>query len=224
MSPTFRSKSLFRMTATVGAIALCQSQAHAETEVSVYSGYQTSPHSEVELVDHANFGTTKFTAGWLGKSFALPPYYGIRATRWNGNWGWGAEFTHSKVYADAETLSKSGFEHLEMTDGVNILTVNAMYRWDTALHNLTPYVGGGVGVAVPHFEATSNSDKTANYQMTGPALRLTAGASYKMNERWSVFGEYQGTYSRNEADFDQGGVLKTNLITNALNIGVSFGF
>ena len=224
MSLSACSKSLVRTAALAGAIALTQSQAHAETELSFYTGYQTSPHSGVDLFNHPDFGTTSFTAGWKGKSFANPPYYGIRATRWNGKWGWGAEFTHSKVYADDATLAASGFDHLEMTDGVNILTVNAMYRWTSDARKLTPYAGGGLGIAIPHFEATSASDTTAGYQVTGPALRLTLGASYKLNERWSVFGEYQGTYSRHEADFDAGGTFKTNLITNALNIGVGFSF
>ena len=40
----------------------------------------------------------------------------------------------------------------------------------------------------------------------------------------SLFGEYKFTYSQSEADFNGGGTLNTDIITNALNVGVSFSF
>ena len=55
-------------------------------------------------------------------------------------------------------------------------------------------------------------------------MRWTAGASYDLNDQWAVFGEYQGTYSMNQIDLDSGGSLETDIITNALNLGVSFSF
>ena len=39
-----------------------------------------------------------------------------------------------------------------------------------------------------------------------------------------VFGEYKGTYSVNEADLTNGGTLKSDIVTNAINVGVSFSF
>ena len=36
--------------------------------------------------------------------------------------------------------------------------------------------------------------------------------------------EYKGTYSKNDVDLDGGGNLETNIVTNALNLGVSFNF
>ena len=55
-------------------------------------------------------------------------------------------------------------------------------------------------------------------------MRLLAGASYPINDRWSVYGEYQFTYSWNEADLDGGGSLNTDIKTNALNVGLSLKF
>ena len=71
---------------------------------------------------------------------------------------------------------------------------------------------------------TENGNRTYGYQYTGPALRLSAGASYDLNDRWAVFGEYQFTISDNEADLEGGGKLNTRLISNAVNVGVSFRF
>ncbi|EEX16595.1 lipid A oxidase [Citreicella sp. SE45] len=79
---------------------------------------------------------------------------------------------------------------------------------------------------MPHVEVatTGGSDDTFEYQYTGPAVRLLAGASYPINDRWSVYGEYQFTYSWNEADLDGGGSLNTDIKTNALNVGLSLKF
>jgi len=142
---------------------------------------------------------------WEGKSFAAPPYYGIRATVWSSTeFGYGLDFAHNKIYP--KTLP-DGYQTLEFTDGLNTLTVNAYRRWENGIGDFTPYVGGGMG-----------------YQVTGPAATLVAGASYPINDEWSVFGEYKGTYTQNTADLDTGGTVSTDVVTNALNLGISFRF
>jgi len=90
---------------------------------------------------------------------------------------------------------------------------------------LTPYVGAGVGVAVPHVEVQPVGQvQTFGYQLTGPAVQLVAGASLPLSDRWSAFGEWKGTWSHHKADLDSGGTLTTNIITNALNLGVTYHF
>lgn len=210
--------------------ALCALPAAAAAEglqFSVYGGLQSAPHSSSSVNGDAVLGDIDFSAGWEGRSTDAPPYYGLRATWWQTErLGFGLDVNHTKVYADDETLADTGFEHLEFSDGLNIVTVNAYYRWPGALGGLTPYVGGGVGVAVPHVELRDDDtgSDTAEYQLTGPAATVIAGVEYPISETWSVFGEYKGTYSRNEADLDSGGTLETDIVTNALNVGVSFNF
>jgi lipid A oxidase len=151
----------------------------------------------------------------------------MRATRWNSNnWGWGAEFTHAKVYADDESRTKGGYDRFEFTDGLNIITVNGMRRWPSAWgEKITPYAGGGIGFAMPHVDITATGGShTFGYQITGPAMRLMAGVSYQLNERWAAFTEYQGTFSMNKVELDNGGSFETNVITNAINLGVSYTF
>ncbi|QHQ35975.1 outer membrane protein [Algicella marina] len=196
----------------------------AEYEINLYTGLQESPHSEVSGTDET--GTPfDFTAGWNGNSFEAPPYYGARVTRWqDNNWGFGLEFTHAKVYADDETLADSGFSVLEFTDGINIVTVNASRRFELS-ERWSAHAGLGLGVSVPHVEVTTpGGAETYEYQLTGPAVRWFAGASYSLTERWSVYGEYGGTYSVNNADLEGGGSLDTNILTNAVNVGVGFSF
>lgn len=199
--------------------------AYAEMEVSVYTGWQTAPHSRISG-DYPGGGEYDELIGWEGKSFEMPPYYGVRGTWWrNDKFGFGLEFTHSKVYAPDDEREAAGFDSLELTDGLNIVTVNAYRRWQDQWSGLTPYVGGGLGLAIPHVDIeTTDGDKTFGYQVTGPAIKLIAGASYDLNDRYAVFGEYQFTRSWNEADLDGGGTFESNINTNAINVGLSYKF
>ncbi|WP_375175878.1 outer membrane protein [Pseudooceanicola sp.] len=211
----------------LATVILGAQPAAAEFELGVYTGYQTSPHSRVTGTRGASSGSTPFDnlIGWQGKSFSMPPYYGVRATWWRPNdIGFGIEFSHEKAYAPGAEMP-AGFTRLEFTDGHNIITANVSKRWtDKWGVGVTPYVSGGLGIALPHVDVTEGTNRTFGYQLTGPAARLTAGASYKLNENWSIFGEYQFTWSDNTADLAGGGSLSTRIITNAVNVGVGFTF
>lgn len=207
------------------SLLLLAAPARAQVELSFYGGWQGAPNSGVTIAGDAAIPDTDVTAGWEGRPFEAPPQYGIRATWWTqGGLGFGVELNHAKVYADAETLAETGLDRLEFSDGLNILTVNGMRRWPGAFGMATPYLGAGVGVAVPRVEVVGEGSETFEYQITGPAVSWMAGASVPITDRWSVFGEYKGTFSRNEADLAGGGTLETDVVTNAVNLGVSFSF
>ncbi|WP_068118365.1 outer membrane protein [Tropicimonas marinistellae] len=208
-----------------GAAVVLALPASAEVELSFYTGYQDAPHSRVKGNDGDE--DFNFLVDWEGKSAAMPPYYGFRATWWRSErLGYGLEFNHAKVYASDADREDQGFADLELTDGLNLFTANVFYRWpgQWATGRLTPYVGGGIGVSVPHVDVERGDSDTFEYQFTGPAVILVAGASWAINENWSVFGEYKGSYSSNDIELDNGGEMETDVITNALNIGVSYSF
>ena len=207
------------------ALLVPAAPAAAEVELSFYLGAQSAPHSRVDVDGDSIISDDDFLVAWEGRSFEMPPYYGFRATWWRTDrFGFGPDFTHSKVYASDDDLAENGYDDLEFTDGLNILTLNAYYRWPMALGQVTPYVGAGLGVAVPHVDVEKDGSDTFGYQLTGPAATIIAGASYPVSDRMSVFGEYKGTYSQNEAELDSGGTLSSDIVTNALNVGVSFAF
>jgi len=198
--------------------------AFAEVELSFYGGVQQANSSTVTFAGDPVIADGSFTLDWEGRSFEAPPYYGLRATYWRSpEFGYGLDFTHNKIYPTDDSLP-AGITRLEMTDGLNTLTFNAYRRWNGAFGDLSPYLGGGLGVSIPHVEVTSGASETAGYQLTGAAATWIAGASYPINDEWSVFGEYKGTYSQNVGDLDTGGTVETDIVTNALNLGVSFNF
>lgn len=198
--------------------------ASAEVELSFYGGIQGALSSDVTIADDDAIAESSFELDWEGRSFEAPPYYGIRVTNWQSpSFGYGIDFTHNKVYPENDVLP-DGFRRLEFTDGLNTLTVNGYYRWQDTFAGITPYVGGGVGLSIPHVEVITENSRTLGYQVTGPAATWIAGASMPINDKWSVFGEYKGTYTVNEGDLDTGGTVSTDIFTNALNVGVSFNF
>lgn len=211
---------------STGVMVALAAPVAAETELSFYLGWQTLPHSRISGDLPNGAGSYDELVGWEGKPFSMPPYYGARATWWRSETlGFGVEYTHTKAYADDATKSALGFSRLEFTDGHNVLTANVMRRWPDQWGRLTPYVGGGIGIAFPHVDADhASGSRTYGFQTTGPAARLLAGVSYPINDRFSVFGEYQFTYSANEGTFDDGGTFETDIKTNALNVGISFNF
>jgi lipid A oxidase len=212
------------------ALALCTCHilapafAFAEVELSFYGGVQSAPSSDISIRGDDVITNDNFTQGWEGRSSDAPIYYGLRATRWQSpKFGFGLDFVHNKVYPKGGRLP-AGYDVLEFTDGLNTLTVNAYRRWAGMFGEVTPYIGGGLGIALPHVEVTNGGSETLGYQITGPAATWIAGVSYPITNQWSVFGEYKGTFSSNTADLEDAGTLETDILTNAVNVGVSFNF
>ncbi len=206
------------------ALLAVPAAAQQSFQVSIYGGYQGASHSGIDTTDGDSF-----TAGWEGLSFKAPIYYGVRGTWWMDdvglpNVGLSIDFSHTKVYADEETFDKSpGYTRLEFTDGLNIFTANALYKFfpDEAFR---PYVGVGVGFNLPHVEVTRVTGLTFESQYGGPSVQAQAGIEYQFADNWSAFVEYKGNYSFVDVAIDSGARLSTKLVTHAVDVGISFHF
>lgn len=208
-----------------GTFTFAASQASAEMGVSIYGGFQGAPHSTVDVTGPT--APTSFTAGWEGQSFTTPPYYGVRGTWWledfgRPNIGVSLDFSHAKVYSDDDTRAKAGWSHFEFTDGINLLTLNALYRFPIEGSRFTPYIGAGAGINVPHVEVTRATGTTFEYALGGATLQAQAGVDFKITDSWSAFAEYKGNYSWVNVDIDSGDKLKTKILTNAINFGITY--
>lgn len=220
----------------LAALVLLATPAAAEMELSLYLGWQgvSGSNGSGTLPGGAPF-SRKFD--WSGKPFTAPIYYGGRAIWWTPrNFGFGIEGTHTKAYASTADLLALGMGRLEFSDGHNIITANAMKRWPGAFGNarFAPYVGAGIGIAVPHVDAQviGATNRTYGYELTGLALRGILGMKYDISDRWALFGEYQITWSDNDATLDPDpivpgqlpGRLSTRITAHAINFGVSYSF
>ncbi|ALN71289.1 outer membrane protein [Aureimonas sp. AU20] len=199
--------------------------ARAEYVISAYGGYNFSFDSTVDVANAPS--TRRLDVEWDGRTFESgAPFYGVRATAWandlgHPHWGVALDYAHAKVAADPLPM---GVQTLEFTDGLNLLTINALYRADP-MGRLTPYAGLGAGVAIPHVEyQEAGGPRTFEYQVTGPAVQALAGADVSVTDFLSVFGEYKLSYSHNEADLKGGGSLETDILTNQIVLGASFRF
>jgi hypothetical protein len=150
---------------------------------------------------------------WQGKPFDDPIYYGVRVARWfpDSSFGTMLDFMHSKAYAPLDqrvrvsatpanaTLPPEAaigdlFHKLEFTHGHNLLTVNVLRRLPSIGSMLSPYVGIGLGAALPHTEVQikGTPGRTYAYQYAGPAAQLVIGIEIRV-PRLSYFVEYKLT-------------------------------
>ncbi len=193
-------------------------------QISAYLGVQGALDSGVEGHDPGGVGPFDFDPGWDGNSLDNPVYFGFRGTWWRDERsGIALEINHQKVYGDPDTIAARGFERLEFTDGLNLVTVNYMRRFPLG-GRMTPYLGAGLGLAIPHVEVETAGGRTFEYQTTGLAAVAIAGLDYALSDRWSVFGEAKLAHARVDADLDNGGRLETSVTTGALNAGLSYHF
>ena len=186
----------------------------AETTLSFYGGL---PDAATSSFDASPFeGAT---------SEAVSPYYGLRATWWRDeNVGYGLDFTRATLQSNS-TGRDGRTRALGFTNKLNTLTANATYRWPDTLAGATPYVSGGVGVAIPRIDpGRAGVARTDGYQLGGPAVALIGGISYDLGDRTSIFSEVKVTASKLDVDLQGGGSLEGDVVTNAVNLGVSFRF
>ena len=91
---------------------------------------------------------------------------------------------------------------------------------------MTPYLGAGLGISVPHVEARSPAAArdTSEYQFRGPVGEVRAGVNWRVSEHWPIVAEYEGTYADLDVDLKGGGSLQSGTVMNAIDLGVSFTF
>jgi lipid A oxidase len=226
------SRSLRAVALAVVGLAVWSLPARAETQISVFGGVNGNFSSDVEVrAPGIPGGRDKRNVDWDGGSFEMPPYWGVRGTYWlsrSSSWGLAVEYSHSKALADINFGADPVYNHLEFTDGNNLVLIEALYRFSPLMNGtLVPYIGGGVGVAIPHVEVSLKTDppnRTYEYQLTGAAAQIMAGLEYKLNESWSLFSEAKLSYSGIDADLNGGGSFETDLWSPQLAIGLTYRF
>ncbi|PRY26228.1 lipid A oxidase [Aliiruegeria haliotis] len=223
-----RSRQVHRLSGAASALAistllLMPGVARAEMVLSFYLGANQSPESTVGYDFNRGAGAETADVSWDGEAYKMPPYFGVRAIWWlesHPNWGFGIDNVHAKIAADP---MPDGFKVLEFTDGVNMISANAHYRWQNQ-STFTPYAGVGVGITTPHVEVT-NSDGTSEtfwYQFGGGSAQALIGLEAAINDRWSVFAEAKLAKFWIDVDLQYGGRLETDVLSRQVAIGVNY--
>lgn len=200
--------------------------------VAAYGGAPYTYASDVRI-ERLDTEMTVHDVDWRGKPFDDPIYYGVRVARWFPHSSVGAmvDFTHSKAYAlldqqvtlsgrrDGQSLPPTAavgdlFHKLEFTHGHNMLTLNLLRRLPSFGSSISPYVGIGLGAALPHTEVQlkGSGERTYEYQYVGPAAQFLIGIELRV-PRLSYFIEYKFTHASYRAPLQNrdGGALPWDL-------------
>jgi hypothetical protein len=200
-----------------------------ELLIAAYGGAPYTYASDVRI-ERPGTEMTVHDVDWQGKPFDDPIYYGVRIARWFPHSSLGAmvDFTHSKAMrrsirgearqqgrpAVAARAALDLFHKLEFTHGHNMLTLNLLYRMPTLGAFINPYVGIGLGAALPHTEVQlkGTGQRTYEYQYVGPAGQFLMGIELRV-PRLSYFIEYKFTHASYGAPLQDrdGGALPFDL-------------
>jgi lipid A oxidase len=182
-----------------------------EMLVGGYGGVSFTHPSDVHFSKPGVTDLTAHGVNWDARPFKSPIYYGLRTIRWSGSSPFGAmiDFTHAKTISQpgqdvrfsgtrngqpAPVTARIGstFKHFEFSHGHNMLTLNGLARLFPISPVFQPYVGGGLGVALPHTEVQFADDakRTYEYQYAGPVGQAVAGLEIRL-PRVSLFIEYK---------------------------------
>ena len=221
----------------------------AEVVASVFGGMALTEDNDLELRQSGGTDLTFHGVSYKGKDFQSPQYYGARLSYFlsrQQHWGVGVEFVHAKMYLNnresvpvrgtREGSPVHGVERIDDTiqsfsisHGLNFLTLDALYRWlpgrrdQDLLGRFQPYVGLGLGAAIPHVESNIGGVTFEEYQWHGPAVQGFCGLNFDLTRHWSVFAEYKLSY----VDLDlpiPGGSIRVAPLTHHLVAGLSIHF
>lgn len=186
-----------------------------EMMVAFYGGAPYTYPSQVTLKKEGVHDLTVDGVEWRAEPFTDPIYYGVRVVNWfeSGRTGAMLDFTHSKTIAELDNevdfsgildgkeapgKAKLGevFRRLENSHGHNMLTLNGLMRLADLHPRLSPYVGIGAGINLPHSEIQlmKGGGRTYEYLYTGPAFQVLIGLEFRV-PRMSYFFEYKFTFA-----------------------------
>ena len=187
--------------------------------IGAYGGSPYTYPSDVRTIRPNGTDFTLKQVPWRGEPFKSPVYYGVRIAKWSRNAPFGAmlDFTHSKAIANrsniteqtgtinneklpAKTRIEERFRKLEFSHGHNMLTMNGLYRLPVKLGPISPYLGLGAGISIPHTEIhfTGDVTRTYEYQYTGPAVQALFGLEFQL-PKYAIFLEYKFTFADYQA-------------------------
>ncbi len=226
------------------------SLARAEVKLSIFTGVALSQDSDLRLQQGGGTDLTFHDVSFEGRDFDDPPYYGARALWFpsgTSHWGFGLEFFHMKMYADTDATVQvtgrrngvgiDGRERIDQTidsfslsHGLNYALADIVYRWQPGqrgedfLGHLEPYLGVGLGAAIPHVESSVNGNFHEEYQVHGPGVEGLAGMNILLTQHIGLMFEYKFTYANLDSLDIPGGSIEVTPLNHHFVTGLTFSF
>ena len=224
--------------------------AEAEVELSIFTGVALTQDNDLRLQQNGGTDLTFHDVSYEGRDFDVPPYYGARLLWFPSgasHWGFGAEFFHMKMYAEPDsTVHVTGrrngvgvnnneridetIQSFSLSHGLNYALGDIVYRWQPGhrgedfLGHLEPYVGVGLGVAIPHVESNVDGKFHEEYQLHGPGVEGLAGMNIALTHHIGLMFEYKFTYANLDSLDIPGGSIEVTPLTHHLVTGLTFSF
>lgn len=178
-------------------------------------------------------------------SFESPQYYGLRFGYLFGRFGIEGEVIHMKIFADisrhvrAEGVlsgrAVSGDMQLagvvgrfSISHGLNLLLVNAVWRWPIAwpggrVDRVALVVRAGAGPTMPHVESTIAGVSREGYELGRVGWQAAGGLEVRLVARLSGLLEYKRTGTRQVVGL-AGGTARTRVASNHVVFGLGWRF
>ncbi len=151
--------------------------------IQAFSGLPLNLRSTL-VVTQQGYSDIEHLASWRTRPFEQPFYWALRLRRQRSETAWELQLLHHKLYLHNNPPE---IEHLEVTHGFNIATINWVRRragWDLRM---------GAGLVLPRAESTihGNQHSSTGYEFAGPALLVAAGRQHGISRRFYGVGEIQ---------------------------------
>ncbi len=149
-----------------------------EPAVEVFCGTAFNFHTPL-TVTRPGLPDIEVTARYETKPFEPPLYYSLRAAVWGKDRAIEVQYTHHKLFLENPA---GDLEHLEITHGCNIMTVNGAMRvghYDIRI---------GVGPVFAHAESIVGGEAFTTstvWRLTGPALLV--GVARNVAVAWGFY-------------------------------------
>ncbi|MCZ6727558.1 MAG: hypothetical protein O7A98_09435 [Acidobacteria bacterium] len=244
-SRTLRAVSV-ALLASLGVVASARGEVTHRLSVSTGVGLTADADLDIRQPERGTSLVFRDVA-FDDKSLALvsAPYMAVRWTRWTDarpRLAVSLEFLHFKIFAETERTydvegsfrgirladrfpMNSVVQQYDVSNGVNMILVNAAYRRDDLMGGrLEVYVGSGLGPTVPYTRATIEGiGGDGHYEMGRIGGQVFGGALWPVSGRWDLFVE--GKWTRTTVDGSvPGGTSAADLSTRHLTVGVGYRF
>ena len=222
----------------------------AEFDLSIFTGAAFTPDNDLDLHQLGGTDLTFHDVSYKGKDFETPPFYGARLLWFpseTSHWGFGGEFFHIKLYAQTDdTVDVTGqrngtsldgrerigdtISQFSLSHGLNFALADVIYRWFPGPRGagfpncLQPFVGLGLGAAIPHVESNVNGTQFEEYQVHGPGVQGIAGVNVDLTRHWGVMLEYKLTYANLGALDLPNGSIEITPLTHNFVAGITLRF